>query len=43
MSLSSPKAADSILLGHSDSEGTERYSHLIPEALDQAMEETFGE
>lgn len=31
------------ILGHSTSNVTERYSHLAPEALDKAMEETFGE
>ncbi len=32
-----------VILGHSDSKVTERYSHLAPETLDRAMEETFGE
>lgn len=32
-----------IILGHSDSKVTELYSHLAPETLDRAMEETFGE
>jgi len=31
------------ILGHSDSTVTEKYSHLAPETLDRAMEETFGE
>jgi site-specific recombinase XerD len=31
------------ILGHSDSSVTEIYSHLSPETLDRAMEETFGE
>jgi site-specific recombinase XerD len=31
------------ILGHSDSAVTEKYSHLAPETLDRAMEETFGE
>jgi site-specific recombinase XerD len=32
-----------IILGHSDSKVTERYSRLAPETLDRAMEETFGD
>ena len=31
------------ILGHSDRNVTEKYSHLAPETLDRAMEETFGE
>ena len=31
------------ILGHSDSTVREKYSHLAPETLDRAMEETFGE
>ena len=31
------------ILGHSTSRVTERYSHLAPETLDRAMEETFGD
>lgn len=31
------------ILGHSTSNVTERYSHLAPDTLDRAMEETFGE
>lgn len=30
------------ILGHSDRNVTEKYSHLAPETLDRAMEETFG-
>ena len=30
------------ILGHSDWNVTEKYSHLAPETLDRAMEETFG-
>jgi len=30
------------ILGHSDQSVTEKYSHLAPETLDAAMEETFG-
>ena len=30
------------ILGHSDLSTTERYSHLAPETLDRAMDETFG-
>ena len=31
------------ILGHSSLSVTEKYSHLAPETLDAAMEETFGE
>lgn len=31
------------ILRHSDRNVTEQYSHLAPETLDRAMEETFGE
>jgi site-specific recombinase XerD len=31
------------ILGHSTTSVTEMYSHLAPETLDRAMEETFGE
>jgi len=31
------------ILGHSDRNVTEQYSHLAPETLDRAMEETFGD
>jgi site-specific recombinase XerD len=31
------------ILGHSDTSITERYSHLAPDTLDTAMEETFGD
>lgn len=31
------------ILGLSDRNVTEQYSHLAPETLDRAMEETFGE
>lgn len=31
------------ILGHSKSSITERYSHLAPDTLDRAMEETFGD
>ena len=31
------------ILGHSDRNVTEKYSHLAPETLNRAMEETFGE
>jgi len=30
------------ILGHSSISVTERYSHLAPETLNAAMEETFG-
>ena len=30
-------------LSHSSLSVTEKYSHLAPETLDRAMEETFGE
>jgi site-specific recombinase XerD len=30
------------LLGHSSQNVTERYSHLQPEVMEKAMEETFG-
>jgi site-specific recombinase XerD len=30
------------ILGHSSTSVTEKYSHLQPEVLGQAMEETFG-
>jgi len=30
------------ILGHSTTNVTERYSHLAPDTLDRAMEETFG-
>ena len=30
------------ILGHSDRNVTEKYSHLAPETLHRAMEETFG-
>jgi site-specific recombinase XerD len=30
------------ILGHSTTAVTEMYSHLAPETLDRAMEETFG-
>jgi site-specific recombinase XerD len=31
----------SEILGHSNTQVTEMYSHLSPEAMNQAMEETF--
>jgi site-specific recombinase XerD len=30
------------ILGHSSVNVTERYSHLQPEVMEKAMEETFG-
>jgi integrase len=32
----------SEILGHSSTKVTEMYSHLSPEVMDRAMEETFG-
>lgn len=37
-----PMRVISEILGHSNTQVTERYSHLSPDVLDQAMEETFG-
>ena len=31
------------ILGHSDRNVTEKYSHLAPETLERAMEEMFGD
>jgi len=38
-----PLRVISEILGHSSTSVTEKYSHLQPEVLDRAMEETFGE
>jgi len=33
----------SEILGHSNTQVTETHSHLSPEVMDRAMEETFGD
>lgn len=38
-----PLRVISEILGHSSTQVTEMYSHLSPEVMDRAMEETFGE
>jgi site-specific recombinase XerD len=37
-----PLRVISEILGHSSTQVTEMYSHLSPEVMDRAMEETFG-
>jgi len=37
-----PLRVISEILGHSNTQVTEMYSHLSPEVMDRAMEETFG-
>ena len=37
-----PLRVVSEILGHSNTQVTEMYSHLSPEVMDRAMEETFG-
>ena len=38
-----PLRVISEILGHSSTQVTEMYSHLSPDVMDRAMEETFGE
>jgi site-specific recombinase XerD len=38
-----PMRVIQAIMGHSSVSVTERYSHLAPETLDSAMEETFGQ
>ena len=37
-----PLRVISEILGHSNTQVTEMYSHLSPEVMGRAMEETFG-
>ena len=37
-----PLRVISEILGHSNTQVTEMYSHFSPEVMDRAMEETFG-
>jgi hypothetical protein len=37
-----PLRVISEILGHSNTQVTEMYSHLSPDVMDRAMEETFG-
>jgi site-specific recombinase XerD len=37
-----PLRVISEILGHSSTQVTEMYSHLSPDVMDRAMEETFG-
>ena len=38
-----PLRVISEILGHSSTQVTEMYSHLSPDVMDRAMEETFGD